>query len=82
MPALDFENTDKDDYAVGSAELRRMFGGVSHMFVERRLKDDPTFPKPFYVKNRRFWFLKELRAWQRILRQRPHQRNRVERAAA
>jgi predicted DNA-binding transcriptional regulator AlpA len=28
------------------AQLRERYGGVSHMWIERRLKGDPEFPRP------------------------------------
>ena len=42
--------------------------GVSHMFVERRLKDDPTFPKPTRFgkgTGRRYWRIDEIEKWER-----------------
>ena len=42
--------------------------GVSHMFIERRLKKDPTFPKPTKFGKgtcRRYWRLDEIVAWER-----------------
>jgi hypothetical protein len=29
-----------------AAQLRERYGGVSHMWIERRLKSDPAFPRP------------------------------------
>jgi predicted DNA-binding transcriptional regulator AlpA len=28
------------------AQLRERYGGVSHMWIQRRLQKDPNFPKP------------------------------------
>ncbi|WP_441229453.1 hypothetical protein AB7828_03860 [Tardiphaga sp. 215_C5_N2_1] len=54
-----------DATLIPTARLRARFGGVSHMWVERRLKDDPTFPKPIYITNRRFWRVSDLVVWER-----------------
>lgn len=49
-----------------AAQLRVRYGGVSHMFVERKLKNDPTFPR-FVTFNsmHRFWRLDEIEAYER-----------------
>jgi len=43
--------------------------GVSHMFVERKLTLDPTFPKPIRLADgkmaRRYWNIDEIEAWER-----------------
>jgi hypothetical protein len=46
--------------------LRRRYG-VSHMWPERQLERDDSFPKPFYVAGRRFWRVDELIAWEATL---------------
>ncbi|MGI8851952.1 MAG: helix-turn-helix transcriptional regulator [Methyloceanibacter sp.] len=42
---------------------------VSHMFVERKLMLDPTFPKPIRLADgkiaHRYWNLDEIEAWER-----------------
>ncbi|MFC7396533.1 helix-turn-helix transcriptional regulator [Chelatococcus sp. GCM10030263] len=45
--------------------LRARYAGVSHMWVVRRLKNDPTFPRPAYFGRQRFWKLAEIEAWER-----------------
>lgn len=54
---------DDDDTLYSSVRLRRFFGGVSHMWVRRRLAADPDFPKPRYVGSIPFWRLGDVRAW-------------------
>jgi predicted DNA-binding transcriptional regulator AlpA len=54
----------EDDVLMRTADLRKRYGGVSAMWVERRLSDDPTFPKPIYIASRRFWRLAQLVAWE------------------
>ncbi|MGC0326213.1 putative DNA-binding transcriptional regulator AlpA [Bradyrhizobium sp. USDA 326] len=57
--------TSDHDPLIPTSQLRARYGGVSHMWVERRLKDDPDFPRPLYIAKRRFWRLGELAAWER-----------------
>jgi len=38
---------------INARQLRDRYGGVSHMWVERKLADDPEFPKPVYLGARR-----------------------------
>jgi predicted DNA-binding transcriptional regulator AlpA len=40
-------------------QLRQRWGGVSHMFIERRLKDDPKFPKPVRFRGTRIRLVDE-----------------------
>lgn len=56
-----------DDTLIPTAQVRRRYGGCSHMWIERRLKDDPTFPKPLYIAKRRYWRLGDLEAWERAV---------------
>jgi predicted DNA-binding transcriptional regulator AlpA len=43
--------------------VRDLCGGVSDMWLWRRLNDDPTFPKPSYISKRRFWRETDIVAW-------------------
>lgn len=52
---------------ISANQLRARYGGRSHMWVERKLKDDPAFPRPTYFGRLRFWNLPELEAWERQL---------------
>jgi predicted DNA-binding transcriptional regulator AlpA len=51
-----------------AGQLRERWG-VSHMFIERRLKNDPTFPTPYKFADGpsawRYWRLDEIEAWER-----------------
>jgi len=50
---------------VKMGDIRARYG-VSHMWVERRLKDDKTFPRPaLVVGKRRFWLVTDLVKWER-----------------
>lgn len=50
---------------INTRQLRKRYGDVSHMWVERRKKDDPTFPKPVYFGTRRYWNVRALEVWER-----------------
>jgi predicted DNA-binding transcriptional regulator AlpA len=45
-------------------QVRARYGNVSHMWLERRLRDDPTFPRPIYFGRLRFWKLSLLEKWE------------------
>ena len=47
-------------------QVQHRYGDVSHMWVERRLKDDPTFPKFTKYGRLRMWNEDELDEWDRI----------------
>jgi hypothetical protein len=57
------ERQNDDDSFLPTSRVTRRYG-VSKMFVERRLANDPTFPRPHYFGKRRFWKLAELRRWE------------------
>jgi predicted DNA-binding transcriptional regulator AlpA len=44
-------------------QLRERYS-CSHMFIERRLVNDPTFPRPIYLGPHRAWKLTELEKWE------------------
>jgi predicted DNA-binding transcriptional regulator AlpA len=50
-----------------AAQLRERYGGVSHMWIERRLKSDPAFPRPkkFGGSALRMFALDEIEAYER-----------------
>jgi predicted DNA-binding transcriptional regulator AlpA len=49
-----------------AAQLRTRYGGVSHMWIERTMARDPTFPRPTTFGSMfRFWRLDEIEAWER-----------------
>jgi hypothetical protein len=60
-----------EDQLLSTASVRRRYDDVSHMWVERRLNDDPSFPRPLYIAKRRFWRLGDLVEWERGLASRP-----------
>jgi predicted DNA-binding transcriptional regulator AlpA len=48
-----------------AADVRARYGGVSDMWLHRRLKDDSGFPKPVYFGRLRYWSVSALQAWER-----------------
>ncbi len=54
-----------NDALITADAALRLLGNVSRMFVRRRLRDDPTFPRPIqYAENGpRFWRRAELDRW-------------------
>jgi predicted DNA-binding transcriptional regulator AlpA len=52
-----------DEALMTSRQVRDDLGGVSQMWLHRRLTTDPTFPKPTYIAKRRYWTRGQLRAW-------------------
>jgi predicted DNA-binding transcriptional regulator AlpA len=57
-------SNDRSVY-INARQLRDRYGGVSHMWVERKLAGDPEFPKPTYFGARRYWPLSDIEAWER-----------------
>jgi predicted DNA-binding transcriptional regulator AlpA len=51
---------------INTRQLRDRYGGVSHMWIERRIADDLSFPQPIYMGARRFWLLAKIEAWERV----------------
>jgi hypothetical protein len=57
---------------LASAGLRSRYGGKSHMWIERQLDRDPSFPRPdFYIGGKRFWRIAKLEAWEAMLPREP-----------
>jgi predicted DNA-binding transcriptional regulator AlpA len=48
---------------IQAAAVRDLCGGVSDMWLWRRLDSDPTFPKPIYISKRRFWREADIVEW-------------------
>ena len=50
---------------LSAAQVRQRYGGVSHMWLVRRLGDDPSFPRFVRLGRLRFWDEAELERWER-----------------
>jgi hypothetical protein len=62
FPALD------DEALVNAGQLRTLFGGVSDMWIARRLNEKPAegcmpFPRPAQIAGRHYWLLRDLLKW-------------------
>ena len=48
-----------------SRQVRERYGKVSHMWIERRMRDASGFPQPVRLGGaRRFWRLTDLEKWE------------------
>ena len=52
-----------EERRIQAAAVRDLCGGVSEMWLWRRLDSDPTFPTPVYIGNRRYWKESDVLAW-------------------
>lgn len=53
-----------EDLYLNSAQVRARYGGVSTMWITRRLQDD-GFPDPAYFGAQRFWRERDLITWEK-----------------
>ncbi len=56
----------EDDILLPAAKVQRRYN-VSHMWIERRLRDGSGFPAPLYIGRLRYWRLSEIQAWEERL---------------
>jgi predicted DNA-binding transcriptional regulator AlpA len=52
---------------LNSKGLRQRYGGVSQMWIHRRLLNDPRFPRPSLIGKRRYWKISDLTNYERAL---------------
>jgi hypothetical protein len=50
---------------ISAPQVCDRYGGRSHMWLERKLQDDPKFPKPRYFGRLRFFKISELQKYER-----------------
>lgn len=55
------------DKFIGMTEVRSRYNNVSHMTIERRLQNDPAFPRPIRFGHLRMWRVSDLEAYERSL---------------
>lgn len=60
---LHLPNNVSPDTLLRRRDVQARYGGISHMWIERRLKDS-EFPAPLYIAKRRYWRLGDLIAWE------------------
>ena len=54
-----------DKKYITTAQLCARWGGCSHMTVERKLKDDKTFPRPYHFTRVRLFAVDEIEVYER-----------------
>jgi predicted DNA-binding transcriptional regulator AlpA len=52
------------DVYLKTAQVRQRYGDASHMWIERRLASDKTFPRPVFFGRMRYWKLSDLERWE------------------
>jgi hypothetical protein len=52
---------------MSSVQLRQRYGGKSHMWIVRKLKNDPNFPRPVYDGRMQQFSVAEFDAYDRLL---------------
>ena len=50
---------------ISAPQVCARYGGVSHMWLQRKLKGDPSFPRPYKFGRLRFFKINELENWER-----------------
>jgi hypothetical protein len=66
-----------DDVLLRAIQVRRRYGEASDMWLFRRLRDDPTFPRPIFIGPARYWRLSSLLAWEHAQAERPAPQPRI-----
>jgi len=56
-----------DDTYLNSRQLRDRYGDVSEIWIQRREKDDPNWPKPLRIAGRKFYRLRDILEYERKL---------------
>jgi hypothetical protein len=59
------------DCFLTARQTRTRYGGVSDMWLHRRLHDASGFPQPVVICGRRFWRLSDLVGWERKAAENP-----------
>jgi predicted DNA-binding transcriptional regulator AlpA len=67
MRRIRAEPEQTSDRYIGTRELQRRYGNISHMTIERRLANDPSFPKPIKFGHLRMWKISDLEVYERPL---------------
>jgi predicted DNA-binding transcriptional regulator AlpA len=65
MPTKRNRKAEPDAAYLTAPQVCERYGGVSHMWLERRLKADPKFPRPRYFGRLRFFKIDELVQYER-----------------
>jgi hypothetical protein len=49
---------------IGVTKLRERWNNCSHMFIERKIRSDPSFPRIYRIGRRRMFALDEIEAYE------------------
>ena len=60
MPSKKISRESDTAIYISAPQVCQRYGGVSHMWVERKMKGDPTFPKPHRFGRLRFFKVSDL----------------------
>jgi predicted DNA-binding transcriptional regulator AlpA len=63
--------SDHQPIHVTADKVLARYGRSNPIWLYRRLRDDPDFPKPLRIANVRYWRLDELDAYDNVARLRP-----------
>ncbi len=70
---------NQTDHVLFADDVRKRWG-VSDMWIARRLRDDPTFPKPFKLTEgltaTRRWLTEDIEVWERAALRNAHDRRK------
>ena len=78
MTPVDEETREtKGKKFIGTAKLCARWDDCSAMTIERKLRDDESFPKPYYITRVRMWDLEEIEAYERKASREPRPENRL-----
>jgi predicted DNA-binding transcriptional regulator AlpA len=62
---------DQKPNLIRTRAVQTFFGGVSRMWIYRRLTDDADFPKPIWIGGERFFNAAELESYVKFAADRP-----------
>jgi hypothetical protein len=72
MTAITTDTGGSDDVCLDAMQVRVRYGKRSDMWLWRLLENDPSFPRPLLIRNRRYWRLSELTSWEETKRSAGH----------
>lgn len=55
------------EHFLTARQVRERYGNASAMWLFRRERNDPSFPRPIIISGRKLWSLTALETWERSL---------------
>lgn len=55
------------EHFLTARQVRERYGNASGMWLFRRERNDPSFPRPIIISGRKLWRVSDLEAWERGL---------------